>query len=250
MLSLRREPAVCDCAELLIRKRDELVQRRQCLQRRIGLRVLFQRDSSLARVKGPASAGSNITRNSEARMSRLRFTYVGGLVLVAVTFACSGDVGTVSPRIDESHANGPSHTMGVGSVSTPFGRATFADPSDPNFKIKRITGDWHVEVKAKGALDIAVQSIVFMPGGYSGWHRHPGPVFIQVVEGEMTFYESDDPTCTPIRRKKGEGYLDKGEHAHFARNETATQAENIVTYLAPPGASLRIDEPNPGNCPF
>jgi hypothetical protein len=25
---------------------------------------------------------------------------------------------------------------------------------------------------------------------------------------------------------------------------------NIVTYFAPPGAALRIDQPNPGNCPF
>lgn len=140
--------------------------------------------------------------------------------------------------------------MGSGSVSTPLGRATFSDPSDPNFKVKRITGDWHVEIKAKPAFDIAVQSIVFQPGGQSGWHEHPGPVFIQVVSGEMTFYESDDPTCTPIKRKAGEGFLDRGDHAHIARNETGSVAQNLVTYFAPPGATLRIDAPNPGTCPF
>ena len=183
-------------------------------------------------------------------MSRSCITRIGAAVVVAATFACSNDDVAVAPRTDAVHSRDPSFTMGSGSTSTLLGRATFADPGDPNFKIKRITGDWHVEVKAKDALDVAVQSILFQPGSYSGWHRHPGPVFIQVVAGEMTFYESDDPSCTPIRRKAGEGYLDKGEHAHFARNETATTSQNIVTYLAPPGAGLRIDAPRPGNCPF
>jgi hypothetical protein len=51
-------------------------------------------------------------------------------------------------------------------------------------------------------------------------------------------------------RTAGYGYLDVGEHAHIARNETAAPAQNIVTYFAPSGAALRIDEPRPGNCPF
>ena len=185
-------------------------------------------------------------------MSHRHLTRVGSFLALAAAFACSDGAGSgsVAPRTEAMDSRGPSMTMGSGSTSTLLGRATFRDPSDPNLKIKRITGDWHVEVKAKDALDLAVQSIVFQPGGNSGWHRHPGPVFIQVVAGEMTFYESDDPTCTPVRRKAGEGYLDKGEHAHFARNETGTPSQNIVTYLAPPGVALRIDQPNPGNCPF
>jgi len=135
-----------------------------------------------------------------------------------------------------------------GSTSTLLGRATFSQ--DDNFKVKRVTGDWHVEVKAHPELDLAVQQIVFQPGGQSGWHSHPGPVFIQVVTGTMTFYESDDPSCTPIIRTAGQGFLDVGEHAHIARNETGSTATNVVVYLAPPGAALRIDQPNPGNCPF
>ena len=41
-----------------------------------------------------------------------------------------------------------------------------------------------------------------------------------------------------------------GDHAHIARNESGAPAQNVVTYFAPPGAVLRIDEPKPGNCPF
>jgi hypothetical protein len=131
-----------------------------------------------------------------------------------------------------------------------LGRATFSDPSDPVFKVKRITGDWHMEVKSKPAFDLAVQTITFQPGGQSGWHSHPGPVFIQVTSGTMTFYESTDPTCSPIIRTAGQAYLDHGDHAHLARNESGTAAQTVVAYFAPPGAALRIDEPNPGNCSF
>jgi hypothetical protein len=140
-------------------------------------------------------------------------------------------------------------TPGAGSSSTLLGRGTF----DEAFKVKREfpgVSDWEVEVEAKPALDVATQIITFQSGGHSGWHSHPGPVFISVMSGRMTFYESDDPTCQPIVRTAGQGYLDTGEHAHIARNETWDPATNVVTYFAPPGAALRIDQPNPGNCPF
>jgi len=172
------------------------------------------------------------------------------LTLFASMAACGDRKDSVGPRTEGLSPENASHTMGVGSTSTLLGRATFADPKDQNIHVKRITDDWHMELKSKPAFDIAVQSIVFQPGGQSGWHRHPGPVFIQVVSGTMTFYESDDPTCTPIVRTAGQGYLDLGENAHIARNESGSPAQNVVTYFAPPGAALRIDAPSPGNCPF
>jgi hypothetical protein len=134
-----------------------------------------------------------------------------------------------------------------GTTSILIGRSTFGE----SIHVKRSADDgWKVKVEAAPALDVAVQKIVFQPGGQSGWHSHPGPVFISVVEGTMTFYESDDPSCAPVVRHAGEGYVDVGDHAHIARNETSEPATNVVTYLVPPGAALRIDEPNPGNCPF
>lgn len=158
-------------------------------------------------------------------------------------------------------------TPSSGSMSTLLSRATFK-----SFKVERkqvaekdqasgrLSGEaervrrrrpiWEVEVEARPSLDIATQTITFQPGGQSGWHSHPGPVFISVKSGTMTFYESDDPDCQPIVRNAGEGYLDAGEHAHIARNETSAPATNVVTYFVPPGAALRVDEPFPGNCPF
>jgi hypothetical protein len=135
-------------------------------------------------------------------------------------------------------------------VSMLVGRATIED----RFRVKRVDKslDWAVEVAAKPSLDIAVQTIDFPVDSQSTWHTHPGPVFISVVEGRMTFYESDDPNCEPTVREKGEGFLDVGDHAHIARNESGAPARNVVVYFAPAKApALRIDEPtNPGNCAF
>lgn len=183
-------------------------------------------------------------------MSKLCDARVGALVLAFLVFACTDGRNPVVPHVKDSAAADPMFTMGSGSSSTLLGRATFSDPNQQNFDIKRITGDWHIQIKAKPDFDIAVQTITFQPGGQSGWHSHPGPVFIQVVSGTMTFYESDDPSCTPVVRTAGQGYLDLGEHAHIARNETSAPAQNVVTYFAPPGAALKIDADNPGNCPF
>jgi len=183
-------------------------------------------------------------------MYRFHPSRVAAYASAIFLIACKGDSNPAVTGTHDASSVDPHFTMGTGTTSTPLGRATFSDPDDQNFKVKRMTGDWHVEIKSKPAFDLAVQSIKFEPGAQSGWHTHPGPVFIQVVTGTMTFYKSDDPTCTPIVRTAGQGYLDVGEHAHIARNETTTAAQNIVTYFAPPGAMLRFDEPRPGNCAF
>jgi hypothetical protein len=147
-----------------------------------------------------------------------------------------------------AYAGRASATPSSNSTSTLLARGTFPGP----FTLTRQAtgGAWETTVSAQPGLDVATQAITFQPGGHSGWHTHPGPVFITVVSGTMTFYESDDPSCPAIVRTAGQGYLDTGEHAHLARNETGSPAVNLVTYLAPPGATLRVDQPEPANCAF
>lgn len=175
-----------------------------------------------------------------------------GALAFAALFAACADTREAAPTTSASTlpTGQPSFTLGSGSVSKLLGRASFSDPKHQVIKVARMTGDWHFELQSKPSFDIAVQTIDFAPGATSGWHSHPGPVFIQVVTGTMTFYDSSDPHCAPVVRSAGEGFLDLGEDAHIARNETSLPAQNVVTYFAPPGAALRIDQPAPGNCHF
>ena len=181
-------------------------------------------------------------------MSTSLNTGVAPLVLVMV-LGCRGGDG--EPERATKMPTTPSMAEAASapvSVSTLLARSTFSDPNDQNVNIKRISDDWHIQIKSKPAFDIAVQTILFPPGSASGWHTHPGPVFIQVKSGTMTFYQSDDPSCTPQVRTQGQGFLDLGEHPHIAVNRSDAPAENVVTYFAPPGAALKMMATQPPNC--
>jgi hypothetical protein len=100
------------------------------------------------------------------------------------------------------------------------------------------------QAKAKSDFDIVVRQHTYLPGGYTGWHTHPGPVFITVETGTLTFYEYDDPTCTPKVVTAGEGYVDTG-HGHIGVNDTDLPAVDVSVILAPVGGGFRAELPAP-----
>ena len=161
------------------------------------------------------------------------------LVLPMLVAGCDKTGQPVSPL-------SPTPRFTAGSALTPalIGRASFGA-----VKVKTKNDGWKASIDSD-PLDVAVQTIVFAAGGHSGWHRHPGPVFVLVTQGQVSFYDSDDPTCTPTVVSASQGYLDTGEHVHILRNETQNEARVVATYLAPPAAALRVDAPDPGHCPF
>lgn len=132
--------------------------------------------------------------------------------------------------------------MGVGAMV--LGRGTY-----DAFRVE--TEEVDFEAKARSPLDIVVREHEYDPGGTTGWHSHPGPVFITVKVGQLRFYEVDDPTCTPKIVNAGEGYVDSG-HGHIARNESGSPATDISVIIAPVGQPFRSNlsaNANP-NCPF
>lgn len=110
---------------------------------------------------------------------------------------------------------------------------------------------WQARLKTQGQSDVYVQSNVWVPGGTTGWHTHPGHSLILVTAGTITAYDADDPDCTPHVYTPGMGFVDPGgEHAHVLRNEGSVEARTIAVQLIPPGAVRRIDAADPVNCPF
>jgi hypothetical protein len=107
-----------------------------------------------------------------------------------------------------------------------------------------------LEAKAKTELDIVVRQHGYAAHGSTGWHTHPGPVFITVVEGTLAFYEYDDPTCTPRIVTAGQGYVDTG-HGHLGLNPTEQPALDISVILAHVAGPFRgeLPAPNP-HCGF
>lgn len=108
-----------------------------------------------------------------------------------------------------------------------------------------------VKVKTKGESDVYIVENTVKPGGNSGWHTHAGPSLITVKAGTATFYDSDDPSCTPHVVTAGNGVIDPGDgHVHLLRNEGSVDLVTVTVQILPAGADRRIDAPSPGNCPF
>jgi mannose-6-phosphate isomerase-like protein (cupin superfamily) len=113
--------------------------------------------------------------------------------------------------------------------------------------------NWKIELEATRMIDVVTVAFFVEPGGHGGWHTHPGPAILTVSEGTLTMYDGDDPSCTPQDFPAGTGSIEAEDdrHIHMLRNETeGVVAVTIVTFLVPVGAPLRIDLPDPGNCPF
>jgi quercetin dioxygenase-like cupin family protein len=106
------------------------------------------------------------------------------------------------------------------------------------------------KAESKSPIDVVVRRHEYAAGGSTGWHAHPYPVFITVVSGTVTFYERDDPTCSPHVVHAGEGYVDDGD-GHLGRNESGSPAVDVSVILAPVGQPFRteLDAPNPA-CGF
>ena len=131
-----------------------------------------------------------------------------------------------------------------------WARGSFQTPVDIKIKVE----DGRQEVlHVSNTQENVIQQIVLAPGGHTGWHSHHGPAMAVVMSGALTLYDGDDPACLAHTYTAGQGFVDAGQgHVHIARNLSSTDnAEVWVTYLdVPKGQSVRVDQPNPGNCLF
>lgn len=131
-------------------------------------------------------------------------------------------------------------------------RATFVDPTDIKIKVK----DGSEEVlHMPNAQETVVHQIKLAPGGYTGWHSHPGPVIVLIKTGELTFYDSEFPGCPATHTyTAGQSFVDSGQgHIHNAKNTSSEELELWAVYLdVSPGGPFRIDVPVedvPAGCP-
>lgn len=116
-----------------------------------------------------------------------------------------------------------------------------------------------LDIRAKKATDVAVVRATIEPGGYTGWHGHPGPSLVIVKSGTLTMYQPvrrDDGDDEKERRKRcieqtfgpGQVFVHP-EDVHNFVNTGSEKLEFFVVYLVPAGAApLLRDEPVPPGC--
>jgi cupin domain len=153
-------------------------------------------------------------------------------VIVLVTLAAVVAVAVASP---------PS-----GVTPTLLARGTY----DPFNVSSDKQGGVDFRAKAKTRVDVVVRKHDYLPGSTTGWHRHPGPAFITVTAGQLTYYHYNDRRCKPHIVSAGQGFVDDGR-GHIVRNETGEPAQDMTVIIAPVGGAFRaeLDAPGP-HCDF
>jgi hypothetical protein len=151
----------------------------------------------------------------------------------------------------------------IGVHRTLVGRGTYSrfmvntdqnqtlNPPDPTVKPFQYIAKAQALDRTDPAIDVEVDTHLYDPLGSTGWHKHPGPVYITVTSGQLTFYEFDDPTCSPHVYSKGQGFVDFGSGHIGINQDPINSASDVTVAITSVGGVFRTELPagNP-NCSF
>jgi len=126
---------------------------------------------------------------------------------------------------------------------------TFENISEHVQMAKNLDGTvdpWQVQLQAQGTTDTYAQHLVLAPGGYSGWHRHPGVLVATVAAGEIDFY---DANCNKRSFTAGQVYFEDAD-PHAIINRGSVNADLYIAYLIKHDAPRRIEADAPVCAPL
>lgn len=124
-------------------------------------------------------------------------------------------------------------------VLTPF--SEFTDRVDLRVRY-RFEGARARVSKVRDASRTVVARITVQPGAQFPWHTHPGPVIVNVTQGELVYVRAED--CVERSYPAGTAFVDPGRKSvHTAFNPTSEATVFLATFFdVPEGGPLTITE--------
>jgi quercetin dioxygenase-like cupin family protein len=149
---------------------------------------------------------------------------VGGVVLIAAVAVATPTSGILLNQILATGATDPDQ------------------PLSENFVVRNAAGDrWHLKLSASGPSNFYVQDLVLAPGGYSGWHHHPGVLLITVSEGVIDWYDGD---CNKTTYTAGQSFTESNA-VHDLVNVGSVNAHLFIAYITMKDEPRRIENNQP-----
>lgn len=116
------------------------------------------------------------------------------------------------------------------------GHASFPDAVSARFGVQYDgdDADGVVSDLPDDASSVVVAKVTWEPAGTTGWHTHPGPVIVNIAEGELAVRNASD--CVVRQYVAGEAFIDPGQgNVHVATNPSES-AETVAyaTFLGVP----------------
>jgi quercetin dioxygenase-like cupin family protein len=136
-------------------------------------------------------------------------------------------------------------TPASGFVAAPVASGDFRSPLD--VKADKLE-HWDLLMKTKTGTLTGINRVTVQPGGYSGWHSHPIPIFLTVTAGEIQWFDGSDPICGWKTYRAGDSFIEPANRIHNVRNATGSNAEFYAVRFNPAGITFFIDASKPNNC--
>ena len=167
--------------------------------------------------------------------ARRRVAITGAGLALALALAAV----TVLPSLATQHI----------TVEVLSARADFTD--DVNLQIRNQLDGGRTQVSNMHEPSrTVVARITVQPKGQFPWHTHPGPVIVNVTQGELVYVQAND--CVERSYPMGTAFIDPGRgNVHTAYNPLDTPLVLIATFFEVPPAPAPLtitDGVTPGAC--
>ena len=131
-------------------------------------------------------------------------------------------------------------------VPTTLATGTLPEPAHTVVVVEGAMGA--TAARVTDVREVRVVKFELAPGGAFPWHQHPGPVWVVVTRGTLTFYSA---ACEAHPYPAGSSFFDPGNLTHTARNEGSEPLEIIATFMFPADAgAASVPQPAPASCPI
>jgi quercetin dioxygenase-like cupin family protein len=132
------------------------------------------------------------------------------------------------------------------AVEVLTGRAQFTDTVDAQLRVK-LDGKATSVLNMPDASRTVVARFIIQPGAQFPWHTHPGPVIVNVAQGELVYVQASD--CVHRPYPTGTAFVDPGNNVHSAFNPTTVETVIVATFLDfPADGPLSIVDANQNHC--
>jgi quercetin dioxygenase-like cupin family protein len=120
--------------------------------------------------------------------------------------------------------------------------ATPPDGDAARTDIAKGTTETPVSISTDGPTTLIVQSLILQPGASSGWHTHPGTELSVITGGSVALQTAG--ACGPVTYGAGQAVSIPPGVPHRVVNESASEAQVVLTYTIPVDAPVRGDAPD------
>ena len=132
------------------------------------------------------------------------------------------------------------------AAGTPPSSVPSGDPIVTQLAAALVPGP--IDIDRRHPSNVVSVRIDFRAGDTTGWHSHPGPVFVQVVSGAVTLRHAAHGRCLSQVVRAGHGFFETPGAVHVAENPRPAPAILYATFILPPKAGPEVSAPIPAPC--